>query len=154
LSLSDVVFRFGYTRGQLGDIPESSMPVRVELIADAAADLARYAESGALPLFLKELIRLEEVGKDAGPPLGRGLTGWRKIVVGDRDWRIVFTLNTSETVATVWIIGDRDDAARYEDAERLLRAAGTADPHTARLTAAMFEIAQARQAAKKARRTR
>lgn len=96
------------------------MPVRVELIAEAVGDLARSAASGNLPRFLKKLIRLEEVGKDAGLPLGRGLTGWRKIVVGDRDWRIIFTMNADEMVATVWVIGDRDDSACYEDAERRL----------------------------------
>ena len=69
------------------------MPVRVELIDEAAEDLARYVQSGNLPLFLKKLIRLEEVGENAGLPLGRGLTGWRKIIVGDRDWRIIFTVN-------------------------------------------------------------
>ena len=66
------------------------MPVRVELMAEAFADLVRYAQTGNLPLFLKKLIRLEDVGRDAGLPLGRGLTGWRKIVVGDRNWRIIF----------------------------------------------------------------
>ena len=57
------------------------MPIRVELIDEAIADLVRYAESGNLPLFLKKLLRLEEVGKDAGQSLGGNLTGWRKIVV-------------------------------------------------------------------------
>ncbi len=39
------------------------MPIRVELIDEAVEDLARYAETGNLPLFLKKLLRLEEVGK-------------------------------------------------------------------------------------------
>ncbi len=130
------------------------MPVRVELIAEAVADLAGYAESGMLPLFLKKLIRLEAVGKDAGLPLGRGLSGWRKIVVGDRNWRIVFTMDPDETVATVWVIGDRDDAACYEDAQRRIRALGAADRQAASLASVMFEIAETRQAAKKARRSR
>jgi len=72
-------------------------------------DLVRYATSGNLPLFLNKLLRLGEVGRDAGLPLGRGLAGWRKIVVGDRDWRIVFATNRDETVATVWAIGDRNE---------------------------------------------
>jgi len=67
------------------------MPVRVELIDEAIEDLMRYAETGNLPLFLKKLLHLEEAGKHAGLPLGRSLTGWRKIVVGDRNWRIIFT---------------------------------------------------------------
>ena len=90
------------------------MPIRVELIDEAVEDLARYAATGNLALFLKKLIRLEEVGKDAGAPFGRDLTGWRKIVVGDRNWRIIFTTNPEKTVATIRVIGDRDDATCYE----------------------------------------
>ncbi len=65
------------------------MPVRVEFTGQAFDDLVEYAKTGNLPLFIKKLLRLEDVGNAAGLPLGRGLTGWRKIVVGDRDWRIV-----------------------------------------------------------------
>jgi hypothetical protein len=65
------------------------MAIRVELMEEPFEDLARYATTGNLPLFLKKLLRLEEVGRDAGLPLGRGLTGWRKIVVGDRSWPII-----------------------------------------------------------------
>ena len=124
------------------------MPVRVELTDEAVADLVRYAETGNLPLFLKKLIRLEEVGKDAGLPLGRGLTGWRKIVVGDRNWRIIFTTDVEETVATVWVIGDRDDAECYADAQRQIQAAGTAAPQAASLAAAMFQLSQLQKAAR------
>lgn len=127
------------------------MPIRVELIADAADDLGRYAESGNLPLFLKKLIRLEEVGKDAGLPLGRGLTGWRKIVVGDRDWRILFTMNADDTIATVWVIGDRNDAACYETAKRRLSNLGETDPRAASLAAVMFEIGRARRGQRRGR---
>ncbi len=130
------------------------MPIRVQLIAEAVADLAGFAETGTLPLFLKKLIRLEEAGKDAGLPLGRGLTGWRKIVVGDRDWRIIFTMNSDDTVATIWVIGDRDDAACYEVAQRRIQTLGAADSQVASLAAVMFEISQARRSAKKARRGR
>src|SRR3712207_5606011 len=112
------------------------MPVRVELTNDAIADLVGFAETGNLPLFLAKLVRLEEVGKDAGRPLGRGLAGWRKIVVGDRDWRIIFDLDANETVATVWVIGNRDDADCYREAERRLAAVGKAPPGTASLAAA------------------
>lgn len=125
------------------------MPVRVELIEEAVSDLARYASSGNLPLFFKKLIRLEEVGKDAGLPLGRGLTGWRKIVVGDRNWRIIFSVNTVETVATVWVIGDRDDAACYEEAERRVRELSATQPHAASLAAVMFQFTQLQRATKR-----
>src|SRR5713101_5424687 len=100
------------------------MPVRVELIDEAVDDLVRYSDSGNLPLLLKKLIRLEEVGKEAGLPLGGSLAGWRKIVVSDRNWRIIFTTNPENTVATVWVIGDRNDAECYDVAERRVRALG------------------------------
>lgn len=118
------------------------MPVRVELIDEAISDLARYASSGNLALFLKKLLRLEEVGEDAGLPLGRGLTGWRKIIVGDRDWRIVFTTNSDDTTATVWVIGDRSDAACYEEAGRRIAAYGTGQPHVASLAAAILQVTE------------
>ncbi len=121
------------------------MPIRVELIDEAVDDLNRYVESGKLPLFLKKLVHLEDAGKDAGLPLGGGLTGWRKIVVGDRNWRIVFTMNDDETVATVWVIGDRDDAACYEDARRRVRALGKAQPETSSLAAVMLKLTQVRR---------
>lgn len=127
------------------------MPVRVELIPYAVEDLVGYAQTRSLPLFLKKLIRLEEVGKDAGLPLGRGLVGWRKIVVGDRDWRIIFTVDPADTVATVWVIGDRDDDACYDIAQRRVEAMGKDRPQAASLAAGMFQIGQSRQRAKKKR---
>src|SRR5215207_2625328 len=125
------------------------MPVRVELISEAIDDLTRYAASGNLPLFLKKLIRLEEVGKDAGLPLGRGLTGWRKIVVGDRNWRIIFTTDPGETVATIWVIGDRDDSACYDEALRRVEALGKNRPEAVNLAAAMFQLSEMRKSEKK-----
>ena len=130
------------------------MPVRVELIDEAAEDLVRYAETGNLPLFPKKVIRLEEVGKDPGLPLGRSLTGWRKMVVGDRNWRIIFTTNPEETVATVWVIGDRDDAECYEAAQRRVRALGKAQPQAASLAAVMFQLSQMQKATRRTKRRR
>jgi mRNA interferase RelE/StbE len=128
------------------------MAVRVELIDDAVEDLGRYSEAGKLPLFLKRLMRLEEVGKDAGHPLGRGLSGWRKIVVGDQNWRIIFTTNPEETVATVWVIGDRDDSACYEDAQRRVQALGKAHTQAASLAAVMFQLSQVQKTSRRRKR--
>jgi mRNA interferase RelE/StbE len=128
------------------------MPVRVELIEEAVGDLELYAETGNLPLFLKKLIRLEEAGKDAGLPLGRELSGWRKIVVGDRNWRIIFTMNEDETVATVCVIGDREDAECYETARRRVQQLGKSSPQAARLAAVMFRLSQRQRAARRRRR--
>ncbi|MBA2598750.1 MAG: hypothetical protein H0V00_19180 [Chloroflexia bacterium] len=117
-------------------------------------DLVRYATSGNLPLFLNKLLRLGEVGRDAGLPLGRGLAGWRKIVVGDRDWRIVFKTDPAETIATIWVVGDRDDDACYEEAQRRIQALGMNRPETVSLAAAMFQISQSRAGTKRRRKGR
>lgn len=127
------------------------MPVRDELIDEAVDDLARYAASGNLPLFLKKLLRPEEVGQDAGLPLGRELSGWRKIVVGERNWRIIFTTDPGQTVTTVWVIGDREDAACYEEAQRRIRSLGTEQPHAASLAAAMFRLRETQRTTKQRR---
>lgn len=130
------------------------MPVRVELIDEAVADLARYAESGNLPAFLKKLIRLEEAGKDAGLPLGGALVGFRKIVVGDRSWRIIFSMNADDSVATVWVIGDRNDAGCYEEARNRLAALGKGNVQAASLAGAMLQLSQMGRAARRTRRRR
>ena len=122
------------------------------MIDEAVEDLVRYTETGNLPLFLKKLIRLEEVGPEAGLPLGRGLTGWCKIVVGDRNWRITFTTDPRETVATVWVIGDRDDAECYEAAQRRVRALGRIQPQAASLAAVMFQLSEIQKAARRTKR--
>lgn len=96
------------------------MSLRVLLIDEAVADLHRYAASGNLKLFLAKLVRLEDHGADVGVPLGRELATWRKIVVGNRDWRIVFRVDEEEGIATVCVIGDRSDDACYEDAVKRL----------------------------------
>ena len=121
------------------------MPVRVELTRDAEEDLARYAVSGSLDRFLAKLVRLEDVGKDAGLPLGRNLAGWRKIVVGDRDWRIIFKLDQGETVGTVRVIGDRADEECYREAERRVVAAQRSTPEMSSLAAALVKLMQGRR---------
>ncbi|MFN8593548.1 MAG: hypothetical protein U0031_18975 [Thermomicrobiales bacterium] len=129
------------------------MPIRVELTEDALDDLARYIRSGNIRLFIKKLLRLEEAGKDAGLPLGRGLVGWRKIVVGDRNWHILFTIDADETVATIWVIGDRDDDECYKEAQRRLRVLGNERPDASSLAAAMFEISEQSRPERRKRRS-
>ena len=94
------------------------MSVRVELIDDAIADLAKQAETGKLKSFFAKLLEIEQKGSHAGDPLGRDLVGWRKITVGNRNWRIVFRVDKDETVATICVIGDREDSVCYEEAKR------------------------------------
>ena len=118
------------------------MVVRVEFTQDAREDLRSYAQTGNVDAFLKKLLRLEAVGEDAGQPLGRTLAGWRTIVVGDRNWRILFVMDAAKAVATIWVIGDRDDDACYEIAERRLAKGSTSSTAGSSLATVMFDIAR------------
>jgi mRNA interferase RelE/StbE len=126
--------------------------VRVELIDDAIADLAKHAESGKLKSFFKKLLEIEANGSRAGEPLGRDLVGWRKLTVGNRDWRIVFRVDMAETVATVCVIGDRDDGACYEEAKK--RADDIEDVDAASLAESMMELFGSRKERKAAQKRR
>jgi mRNA interferase RelE/StbE len=102
------------------------MPYRVELVDDAFSDLERLNKTGRIVDFLTKLVRIEEAGTKAGMPLGhkerlrQNLTGWWKVVVGDRDWRIVFKEDEQTQVATILVIGERSDAECYAEAMRRL----------------------------------
>ena len=128
------------------------MALRVQLIDDALADLAKLAESGKLRSFLRKLIEIEKKGPAAGVPLGRNLASWRKITVGDRNWRIVFRINPEETVATVCAIGDREDEACYEEAHK--RAKDIDDADAMSLAEAMMELHGSRKERKAAMKQR
>lgn len=119
------------------------MSVRVELIDEVIVDLADLAESGNLKQFFKKLLEIEAHGSQAGEPLGRDLVGWRKITVGNRNWRIVFRVDKDEAVATICVIGDREDAACYEEAQRRAQQAKDADATS--LAASMIELLGSRK---------
>jgi mRNA interferase RelE/StbE len=124
--------------------------VRVELIDEAVVDLADLAEGGNLKQFFRELVEIEANGSQAGEPLGQNLVGWRKITVGNRNWRIVFRVNDDETVATICVVGDREDAACYEEAQR--RAEQVKDADATSLAASMMDLIGTRKQRKKAAR--
>lgn len=124
------------------------MPVRVELIDEAVVDLAGLKESGNIRQFFKKLVEIESKGSMAGEPLGRQLKGWRKLTVGNRNWRIVFRVDPDETVATICVIGDREDSTCYEEAKR--RAAEVKDADAISLAESMINVLDNRKQRKKA----
>lgn len=69
---------------------------------------------------LKKCLLLER-DPEAGEELRGGLIGFRKIVVGDRDWRVVWRVTSDEVgrtiidVAEVWAVGARSDAEVYAE---------------------------------------
>lgn len=96
---------------------------------------------------LKKMLLLE-TDPDAGEPLVGDLIGWRKLTVGDRDWRIVWRVthdasgNVVVDVAEVWAAGARSDQAVY--AEMSSRVASLPDsPHTVALKDALAKLAVA-----------
>ena len=87
---------------------------------------------------LKKMIQIERDPR-AGDPLLGGLIGYRKITVGDRDWRIVWRVVQDQAggfrveVAEVWAVGYRKEGEVYEEIRRRVADAGPS-PRTKALT--------------------
>lgn len=128
------------------------MPVRVELLDEAVVDLAGLVEGGHQKQFFRKLLYIEEHGSKAGEPLMRELAGWRKVIVGNRDWRIVFRVDNDERVATVCVIGNREDGECYEEAKR--RADDAENAEASSLAESMLDLYGSRKDRKKALRKR
>ncbi|MFD0205286.1 MULTISPECIES: type II toxin-antitoxin system RelE family toxin [Saccharothrix] len=88
----------------------------VVLTDDALEDL-RELDGSARKLVGKALKKLETSPEQRGDPLGSrqgsDLTTFRKLVVGDRDYRIVYRIDRDGTVVVVWVIGKRADEECY-----------------------------------------
>ncbi len=93
----------------------------VRFIDPAIEDLRRLPPS-TVAKVLKKLLLLEGDPK-AGHPLGGPLTGFRKVTVGNRDWRIVYREIPGGVieVCEVWAIGARADEEIYEEATARVR---------------------------------
>lgn len=91
----------------------------VWLTAPAVDDLRRL-DGAALVWALKKMLVIER-DPQAGSPLLGNLINYRKIVVGDRDWRIVWRTVTDVRgtliveVAEVWAVGARSDQEVYNE---------------------------------------
>ena len=90
---------------------------RVVLTDDAKDDLRNF-DGAARKLLAKKLKQLEDEPEKRGAPLGSrsssNLTTFRKLVVGDRDYRIVYRVEPDGTVCVVWVIGRRSDNEVYQ----------------------------------------
>ena len=122
----------------------------VRLTDTALEDLDRLAASApqALRSALKKMLLLEE-SPDAGEPLLGNLIGWRKLTVGDWDWRIVWRHTTDEPatpvieVAEVWAVGARSDKEVYLEMVRRVTAM-PATPHAVDLAEVIERFAKLR----------
>lgn len=79
---------------------------------------------------LKKMIQLER-DPNAGDALLGGLIGYRKITVGDRDWRVVWRVVQDGVgdylveVAEVWAVGYRKDSEVYAEIKQRVTNAGS-----------------------------
>ena len=124
------------------------MRVEVRLTDPAINDLEALKKSNpnALRWALKKFLLLER-DPEVGRPLHKELQGWRKLTVGDRDWRIVWRVTFDDAgsvivdVAEVWAIGARSDDEVYKEMSARV-AALPESPRTEALReiAARFEL--------------
>lgn len=104
----------------------------VRLTNGAVDDLQRLfkADPQIVRWALKKMIQLER-DPNAGDPLLGGLIGYRKITVGDRDWRVVWRVEQDEVgdylieVAEVWAVGYRKDSEVYAEISQRIAQAGS-----------------------------
>ena len=122
--------------------------VRVRFTDPAFEDLqvmARKGDPQVVRAALKKCLLLER-DPEAGEPLKGGLIGYRKLVVGDRDWRIIWRVTHDETgaiivdVAEIWAVGARSDAEVYDETLQRVKVLGR-NPHTMPLAEAIEAMA-------------
>jgi mRNA interferase RelE/StbE len=81
----------------------------------------------ALKWAMKKFLLIER-NPEAGAPLGGGLHGYRKLTVGDRDWRIVWRVTFDDTghlivdVGEIWAVGARKNSEVYDEMRRRVAA--------------------------------
>lgn len=97
---------------------------KVTLTDDAREDF-RDLGGSAKRIVAAGLKKLETDPHLRGDALGSrksgDLTTFRKLVVGNRDHRIVYRVEADGTVVVVWVIGKRADGEAYELAMARLR---------------------------------
>ncbi|GGP37832.1 type II toxin-antitoxin system RelE family toxin [Saccharothrix coeruleofusca] len=104
------------------------------VFTDAAVDDLRRLGPDLVPRVLKKVLILLD-DPEAGHPLGGQLTGFRKLVVGRKHWRIVYRLaeDGSVEICEIWCVGVRSDAEVYAEAAARVSAAAGGDPRLQRL---------------------
>jgi mRNA interferase RelE/StbE len=97
---------------------------KVQLSEDAREDFQDLDRAAQL-VVAKALKKLEIDPHLRGQPLGSrpggDLTTFRKLVVGNRDYRIIYRIEPDGRVVVVWVIGKRADNEAYELAMSRIR---------------------------------
>lgn len=115
----------------------------VRLTSDAREDV-RDLDGAAKKRVLKAMKKLEDSPEQRGQPLGSqsdsDLTTFRKLVVGDRDYRIIYRVEADGQVVVIWVVGARVDRECYEIAASRLKLYGS-DKAMAKELAGLLEVA-------------
>lgn len=89
----------------------------VLLTEDAVEDL-QGLDGAVRPQVFRALLRLENSPEQRGAPLGSNLggnlTGYRKLVVGRKSYRIVYRVEPDGSIAVVVVVAKRADNEVYE----------------------------------------
>lgn len=112
----------GPTPARRGQRHPQATKIEVRFTDAAIDDLTDLSKKNtpAVRWALKKCLVLEQV-PEAGEPLGGSLTGFRKITVSNRDWRIVWRVTYDDSgtpivdVAEVWAVGARSDSEVYRE---------------------------------------
>lgn len=86
---------------------------RVELRPEACEDIAGL-DGSVRRLIFKKLLKPRVDAEQQGQPLGGDLAGLRKLVVGDRQYRIVFEIRDNGDVAIIWVTASRVDSECHD----------------------------------------
>jgi len=111
--------------------------------------MARKKDPQTVRAVLKKCLMLER-DPEAGEPLRAGLIGFRKLVVGNRDWRIIWRVTNDDSgavildIAEVWAVGARNDSEVYDEMARRVEVLGS-DPRTVPLADAINALGRLAQ---------
>ena len=77
------------------------------VFTDAAIDDLRRLGPSVAPRVLKKILLLEQ-NAYAGHPLAKDLATYRKLIVGDNTWRVVYRVDDSgaAVICEIWAAGD------------------------------------------------
>lgn len=98
-------------------------------LTDPAVEDLHRLDGAPLVWALKKMPLLQS-NPLAGEPLLGSLVGYRKLVVGNRDWRLVWRTrldargSLTVEIAEVWAVGARSDGAVYSEMTRRVRSLG------------------------------
>ncbi len=114
--------------GGASSLPDAAAAAVGWLTDPAVEDLHRL-DGAPLVWALKKMLLLHS-NPLAGEPLLGSLVGYRKLVVGNRDWRLVWRTrldargSLTVEIAEVWAVGARSDGAVYSEMTRRVRSLG------------------------------